>query len=471
MNYGVESEMRKVVCIALLGLLPWVAARAGEAPRPAPMIPGFKPMNNPDGTDDVSDDMSAPAKYDEVVHDLIEQLLNKRVPVKSKEPLRLKKKKEDEERDAATEREQFTVNAQDAAKKLAGLGKRAVPDLTFLFRTNYNHTAKDAGAERAQQIAYYSAWALARIRSIEAARALIPLMTNPAAPPDLRLIAVDAAGWEKSAEGVAILEQAASSDSDMEIRKHALGQLSMIPEYWLRSEPIFVKALSDPSEEIRVQAAKACHFSHMFASANGKLIELLEKDPSPMVRLYAMLTVARLKVQKAQPALIRVLKQPDADDKTRKQAFNAMVAITDVPFRSVDNIMAWWEKSGRNDFETVARNEKQAAERADDIKNKRPIKGVAKRIPLDSDSALTGAILPAPKAIIGEVISLDETEPAKVTPKGVETDVVAVPDAPTAIPPTVIVTAVAPKFIDPPDDSLSPKESSGSQRRRLRKTD
>src|SRR2546430_9254333 len=50
----------------------------------------------------------------------------------------------------------------------------------------------------------------------------------------------------------------------------------------------------------------------------SKLIELLEKDPSPTVRLYAMLTLARLKVRAAEPALLRVLSEKELDEKDRK---------------------------------------------------------------------------------------------------------------------------------------------------------
>ncbi len=452
--------MSKGLRIALLLELPLAvcALCAGEAPRPAPAIPGFVPINSM--TDDDLD-MSAPAKFDEVVHDLVEQLLNKHQPQMQKDSLHLMRTKENAARDAVNEKEQFTVNAQDAARKLAGLGKRAVPDLTYLFKKNCNHKAKDADAERAAQIAYYSAWALARIRTAEAAHALIPLMTDPTAPSDLRLIAVNASGWEKSAEGISVLAGVAADDPDIEMRKLALGQIAMIPEFWDKAEPIFVKALSDPNDDIRVQAAKACHYSHRFVSANTKLIELIEKDPCMMVRIYAMLTVARLKVFKAQPVLIRVLQDNNADEKIRKQAFNALTAITDVPFRSVENVMSWWEKTGKIEAENYARNEQLAIERADDIKNKRPIKLAPKNMSLNDDSSLTGAIIRAPNATIGEVIPLKDGEkndaPKAETPAAEST----AKDEP---PPT-------PKVIDPPDDTLNPKQSSGSQRRRVRKTE
>ncbi len=454
--------MRKAVRIAFVQALMFSAAAlcAGEAPRPAtapvpPSAPLIPKVASSSEKSDPSDDMSAPANYDEVVRDLVDQLMNRREMVKKKEVLRSFKKKEEEQRDVVNDKEQFTVNAQDAARKLASLGKRAVPDLSILFKANYNRPAKEAGAERAAQVAYYAAWALARIRTAEAARVLMPLMTDPTAPTDLRLIAVDAAGWEKCEDGVAALEKVATGDADIEMRKHALGQLAMIPEFWQRTEPIFVKALSDPNEEIRVQAAKACHFSHRFSSANVKLVELLEKDTVPSVRMYAMLTVSRLKVVKAEPALVRVLQQPSLDEKLSKQALVAMTGITGIPFRSVESVFTWWEKSGRQEYDNFAQTEKLSDERAADIKSQRPIKIAPK-------SLNNNAIEPAGEIVDAEVVPLEklvngsQEKPAAQAP-------------PVSEAPIIPAKIVKPAPEIPYVENLSPNESSGSQRRRTQK--
>ncbi|MEI6236790.1 MAG: HEAT repeat domain-containing protein [Planctomycetota bacterium] len=446
----------RLTCLfTLFAAAPWLCA--GDVVQPRPTLPGFVNMNSAEGRA-VSDDMSEKARYDEVVRDLMDQLQNKLAPINNKNASRFQAKPGNDVVNSAAEREQFNSNAQDAALKLAKMGKRAVPELSRLFSETYNKPGKDAAAERAVQLAYYSAWSLAHIRTAEASLALLPLMTNPAAPQDLRLIAVDAFGWEKSAEGVAVLEKAARSDTDIEIRKHALGQLSMMPEQWLKVEPVFIAALSDPNDDIRVQSAKACHYSHMFQKANPKLVELLEKDPVPMVRMYATLTVARMKFQKAQPALVRVLAKTDLDDKSRKNALNAITAISGVPFRGPENVAAWWEKTGRLEFEKNARIEQEADERAADIKANRPIKSAPKSL---TDEASTGGIIPAPgNSLVGEIVPLDP-EPKEVEPKVVRTEDVPVVSA------IVEKTAV----IDSPETTLNPKESTGSQRRRLRKND
>jgi HEAT repeat protein len=168
------------------------------------------------------------------------------------------------------------------------------------------------------------------------------------------MLAVDAAGWEKSPLGAAALSRAAEADPELEIRKHALAQLSMIPEFWRKAEPTFVKALADDNDDIRVLAAKACYFSHFFLSANPKLIELAEKDRSPLVRTYALNTLARLKVRQAQPALIRLLSAPDDDEKFRKHVLSTLGAIADFPFHDAKSALDWWTKTGREAYERTA---------------------------------------------------------------------------------------------------------------------
>lgn len=320
---------------------------------PPAAVPGGTPSadsnsENISAKDASADDLNSPAAYDDVVHELMRQLLEGGTnPADAPDDKLLNDSKikiKREHRETSEEREQREqVTAQDAARKLASLGKRSVPALTQLLRASIDKPATTKGAVKAT---YYSVWALARIRTSDASRALLPLLANTGARTELRYMAVEAAGWEKNADGIHALQKVALADPDLEMRKKAFSQLTMIPEFWQNSEPIFLKGLSDPDGEIRTLAAKACHFSHIFVSANDTLVELLERDPVPAVRTFAMLTLGRMKYKPAQPALMRVIENQGTDEKMRKVALNALSLISEIPFTKSDSAVAWWKREG-----------------------------------------------------------------------------------------------------------------------------
>lgn len=343
-------SLQCVVLAALCASLCAAETRPPSPPRIAPpaVAPADAAAENTSAKDAASDDLNSPAAYDDVVHELMRQLLEGgKDPGEAPDDKFLndsKIKLKREHRETSEEREQREqVTAQDAARKLASLGKRSVPALTQLLNASIDKPATTKGAVKAT---YYSVWALARIRNSDAARALLPLLANTSARTELRYMAVEAAGWEKNADGIRALQKVALADPDLEMRKKAFSQLTMIPEFWQNSEPIFLKGLSDPDGEIRTLAAKACHFSHIFTSANDTLVELLERDPVPAVRTFAMLTLGRMKYKPAQPALMRSIENQNADEKMRKVALNALSLISEIPFTKSDSAVAWWKREG-----------------------------------------------------------------------------------------------------------------------------
>jgi hypothetical protein len=411
--------------------------------------------------------MTGPTDYADVVHDLVAQLNDFQFGAKTKDlnGIRARDAKAGGESGFA-DFDAYTSNAQDAARKLVSVGRAAVPELTLLFKANYLKPDKGSDGAQAAQVTYYSAWALARIHVAEAAQALTPLLTNASARSDLRLIAVDAVGWEKSDDGAAVLQKVAATDPEPEMRKRALGQLTMTREFWATSEPVFVRALSDPSEDIRMQAVKACHFAHFFLSANSKLIELIEKDSSSTVRIFAMLTLARLKVRHALPALIRVLAQNDADEKIKKQALMTLSAISGVSPRNADGALIWWEKAGKQEYELFAANEKRAEDEKAGTQTL-PLKAAPKFEPAES----TPEIRPSKPLLNAEIITPDDL--VAPTPFGPAQRVgakVEIPDASKPEPPPTPEPPPGTRIIDG-DEKLSPSESTGSQRRRRRQAE
>lgn len=507
------------LCLCALVCAAWPLCAEQTKPPVAPPV-NPRPRVTQDQLDAADAQFTGAANYDEVAHELCEQLLNFKITPQKSE-VRSSKMSIREAREARAQEakdakataakeakvgefgivdlEAYTANAQDAARKLASVGKGAVPELAMLFKASYAKSDKAPDAAQAAQVVYYTAWALAHIHLADAAMVLSPLMTNTAARPELRLIAVDATGWEKSADGVGLLQKVALNDPDAEMRKHALSQLSIIPEYWVQSEPIFVKALDDPNEEIRTQAVKACHFAHIFMSANPKLIELFEKDSSYPVRQYAMLTLARLKVRNAIPALARLLSKDSLDEKIRKQALATMVSITDVPFRDAEGALSWWEKVGKAEIAQLEELEKRktAAEAGDAATL--PIKPAPKFkpapdgnenadvVPLSADAkAKVAELLPADDGPAPTPLSTNKmpAELTKDTPAAQRKDdssekIAAKKDnsdirSAVAAKPSESAKArlIAPlpgtRFDDPPNENLAPNESTGSQRRKRR---
>jgi len=503
----------------LVALLTSVAGSLwAEQPPPPPVTPPATPrpqtgMSAPprrvtqEQLDAADAQFTGSANYDEVAHELLEQFLNfkitnqkaevhaSKLSYKEAREARAKEAKEAKEAKAAAKNapakpdeysiadmDAYTVNAQDCARKLVSLGKRAVPETAELFRASYAKPEKAADALQTAQVTYYTAWVLSHIRLAEAAKPLIPLLTNTAARSDLRVIAVDAAGWEKLDEGVALLQKIAVIDPDTEVRKRAVGQLSMIPEHWVQSEPVFVRLLDDPNEDIRTQAVKACHYAHIFLSANPKLVQLIEKDESPVVRQYALLTLARLKVREAQPALIRMLAKIDLDEKIRKQALATLVSISGVPFRDVDGALSWWAKQGKEEFEAIEKRSGAEAAESNDAellpmkplpKFKAAPAEIADVVPLSDTKSKAAELLPEDVPAVAPTpfnsAKMPElTKDAPAVPRKVDGS----ESRPTVKAENAKASVVEPlpgtRFDDAPPENLDPNESTGSQRRKKR---
>ena len=282
------------------------------------------------------EDMGAAPSYDEVVYGLIGNL----------------------GRDSAA--------AQDAAFKLARLGKRAVPALAEVLKANLVATPS-AGtpppeAKAKQQLAYYAVLALSHIKAHEAARLLLPLLSNEKADPELRVLAVEAYGLEVREgrgteardvalpEALPVLQKVASGDPDINMRKKAFAQISLLSTFWIQSEKLVVNALSDPDDEIRALAAKQCWYARIYLSAADKLVEMAEKDTSSAARSFALLALSRMKVTKAVPAVVRICLRPELTAVEQKQAFNVLSELTGLSPKDPAAVRAWWEKAGKAEY-------------------------------------------------------------------------------------------------------------------------
>lgn len=277
------------------------------------------------------DEMTADANYDEVVRDLVGCL------VKDK------------------------TTAQDAAVKLARLGRRSIPVLTELLRANFtpepppskdphDPPPKPVVQKGNLALAYYSTYALAHIRLGEAVKPLLPLLASPRTPPDLRNMVIEAPGLEHLPEAGVLLQKIAAEDLDLAMRKKAYNQLAIMPNFWVASEKLFVTALADPDDEIRALAAKQCMFTRIYASGVDKLIELSEKDAQTAVRTNAMLALSRMRVRKAVPALVRVAVNPETSSALLPTALRTLNLITGVSLKDAAAVQTWWTKFGEAEY-------------------------------------------------------------------------------------------------------------------------
>lgn len=275
-----------------------------------------------------ADELSAPANYDEVVRDLIRNL--------SKD----------------------NVTAQDAAQKLSRLGRRSVGVLAEVFAASFvpppekkeDGTAPVLAKKGDPQLAYYSAWALSRIKLADAARPLLPILKSEAVSPDLKVLAIESLGLELVEEGGDLLQKVAAEDPDLEMRKKALSQLMIMPNFWIKSEKLFVTALSDPDEDIRTLAAKQCMYARVYLTATDKLIEMSENEPGSLARTNVMLALSRMRVRKAVPALVRTAVNPETPDGMLKLALRTLNAITGVSLKDGPAVETWWKKFGAQEY-------------------------------------------------------------------------------------------------------------------------
>jgi HEAT repeat protein len=276
-------------------------------------------------------EMTAAANYDEVIRDLI----------------------------AGFTRDKTT--AQDSALKLARLGKRSVPVLVDILQANYapepspSKDPKDPAPKTILKkgnptLAYYATLALSRMRLADAAKPLLPILENPHSSQELRTLVIDSLGLENVPEGGVLLQKIAAGDPDISFRKKAYSQLSIMPNFWVTSEKLFVDALSDPDDEIRALAAKQCMFTRIYVSGIDKLIELSEKDSQATVRTNAMLALSRMKVRKAVPALVRVSTSAETPAALVIAAVRNLNIITGMSLKDGPAIQTWWQKFGEAEY-------------------------------------------------------------------------------------------------------------------------
>ena len=244
--------------------------------------------------------------------------------------------------------------AQDAASKLARLGKRALPALAELLKASLAAGppagAPPPDAKAKARLVYYAALALSRIKSAEAAKLLLPVLSDEKAAPDLRTLALEAYGLELLPEAGAVLQKVVGSDPDLQMRKKAFAQLSLMPNFWVQSEKLVLGALSDPDDEIRALAAKQCWYARVYKSAAEKLIELAEKDSAAAVRSHALLALSRMRIPKAVPAVVRICSQPELGTAEQKQALYVLFELTHTSLKDPAAVQAWWKKSGEAEY-------------------------------------------------------------------------------------------------------------------------
>ncbi|HEY3321870.1 MAG TPA: HEAT repeat domain-containing protein [Planctomycetota bacterium] len=243
------------------------------------------------------------------------------------------------------------VTAQDAAVKLSRLGKRVIPVVSEVFAANFvPDPAKKPVAGRNPQVAYFCALTLARIKSAEAARPLLPLLSADKADPALRGVAMEALGLEFVPEAGPLLQKMAAGDPSIEMRRKAYGQLSITPTLWVASEKLFLDALSDPDDEIRILASKQCMYARVYRTAIPKMIELAEKDPHSTVRLNCVLALSRMMEKRAVPAFVRICLDKEATAQLHTASLQAINFITREGLKDINAVEPWWKRSGEKEY-------------------------------------------------------------------------------------------------------------------------
>lgn len=263
------------------------------------------------------------------------------------------------------------VSAQDAAIKLARLGKRTVSILAEIMNANIrarepkgeaaNDPRQNAAYLQSRQLTYYSVLSLSRIKHAEAGKILLPLLKDPKALPELRALAIEALGLELFEDAGAVLQQIAGSDADPQFRKKALLQLSIMPGFWVQSEKLFVDALSSPEDDVRLLAAKQCYFARIYSTAADRLIEIAVKDSNSEVRMQAMLAIGRMRPQRAVPPLVKTLSEDvTLNDRDKLQIVRTINAVTGIVFKDASGIDAWWKRQGEKEYARLVEAETQA---------------------------------------------------------------------------------------------------------------
>lgn len=308
------------------------------------------------------------------------------------------------------------VSAQDAAIKLSRLGKRTVPVLQEIMSANIRarepkgEAAKDprqnAAYLQARQLTYYSVLSLSRIKHADAGRTLLPILRDPKALPELRALALEALGLELLEDAGPVLQEIAANDADPQYRKKALLQLSIMPNFWVQSEKLFVDALSSPEDDVRLLAAKQCYFARIYTTSADKLIEIAVKDTNSEVRMQAMLAIGRMRPLRAVPPLTKLLlEDATLNDRDKLQIVRTINAVTGIQFKDANAVDAWWKRQGEKEYARLAEAEAQSE----------PVQKTVKlATPADTKSTLKQ--LPAePTASPYQGLSLPPATPPKST--------------------------------------------------------
>lgn len=235
------------------------------------------------------------------------------------------------------------AEARDASTKLSQIGKKAVPILADLLERGPSN-----------QVKFYSAVALSRIRHASAAQAMLPVLTAKDASREMRLLAIDSAAGSGLDEATKPLAELVETGEDAEVRMKALQALSVMPVAWRDCEDLFAKTLLDPSEEIRLLGAQVCFYAAavkiVYGAAEPTLLELTEKDLSSTVRCRCLRALARMKSARAVALSVRLLDDIATPRELSRQALTTIQTVTEVPVQDAAAVQRWWEKHGKERY-------------------------------------------------------------------------------------------------------------------------
>ena len=260
-------------------------------------------------------------------------------------------------RDLLTNLDKSPAAAADSAVKLGGLGKRALPALVDTITSYYGKMKDDAKTKNNpkaalnEQVVLYAAIAIARIKSADAGKALLPMLTDTKANSNIRYTCVTANGLEFSDDAVAALQKIAASDPDIEMRRKAYNRLTSMPKQWVNSQKLFLDALNDDDLEIRTIAAKQFYFAApVYRDAVGDLVAFVEKEKSEAPRVQAILAIGRMRAGEAIPALMRVYSSDETTPKVQQVCMRAINDIAGMNFKDGPALQTWWTKFGDKQY-------------------------------------------------------------------------------------------------------------------------
>jgi HEAT repeat protein len=340
---------------------------------------------------------------------------------------------------------QFTksqTEARDAAVKLGQIGRRAAPVLTELLQRGPN-----------DQVKYCAALALSRMRHPSGALALLPVLSDPKASREMRLLALDAAAGCSLEQAVGPLKKIGAGEPDAEMRLKALQALSVMPNAWKDCEALFAAGLDDPREEIRSLAAQVCLYAAavkvVYGASEPALLSHAESDPSLAVRARCVGALAKMKSGRAIPVFLRIAAQPVSSSQAVKQILLACETIAGVPFRDVAALTTWWEKHGKARYEKAP-----------------PLQ------PATLTKDVPGPAKPEPPAASGSTsappatgVSAKTDPPAKVEPRAPALDAGAKTEPPAAEAP--VMTGVPARVVRAPGGGTGERTEEPGERPRL----